>query len=37
MDKVIPLIKSFKTIFYIKMFELRKVLFGLNKIGTGLI
>jgi hypothetical protein len=32
MEKVIPLIKSFKTIFYIKIFELGKVQFGLNKI-----
>jgi hypothetical protein len=37
MEKVIPLIKSFKTIFYIKNFELGKVQFGLNKIWTGLI
>jgi hypothetical protein len=32
MEKVIPLIKSFKTIFYIKNFQLEKVQFGLNKI-----
>jgi hypothetical protein len=37
MEKVIPLIKSLKTIFYIKIFELENIQFGLNKIWTGLI
>jgi hypothetical protein len=32
MVKVIPLIKSYKKIFYIKIFELEKVQFELNKI-----
>jgi hypothetical protein len=32
MEKVIPLIKSLKTIFYIKIFELENIQFGLNKI-----
>jgi hypothetical protein len=32
MEKVVSLIKSFKTVFYFKFFELEKVLFGLNDV-----
>jgi hypothetical protein len=32
MEKVIPLIKSFKNIFYFKFFDLRNVLFGSKEV-----
>jgi hypothetical protein len=32
MEKVVPLIKTFKTILYFRFFELRKVLFGSKEI-----
>jgi hypothetical protein len=32
MDKVVPLFNPFTTIFYFKLFELGKVLFGLVKV-----
>jgi hypothetical protein len=32
MEKVVPLIKSFKTVFYFKFFELRKILFESNDV-----
>jgi hypothetical protein len=32
MENIVPLIKSFKTIFYFKFFELENVLFGLNEV-----
>jgi hypothetical protein len=37
MEKVVPFFKPFTTIFYIKIFKLEKVRFGLNKFWTGLI
>jgi hypothetical protein len=36
MDKVVSLFKPFKTIFYFKIFDLAKVLFGANKFWMGL-
>jgi hypothetical protein len=36
MEKVIPLFKQFKTIFYFKFFELRNVLFESVKIWNNL-
>jgi hypothetical protein len=32
MDKVVPLIKPLKSIFYFNFLELRKILFGMNQI-----
>jgi hypothetical protein len=36
MEKVVPIVKPFKTIFYSKFFEPGKVLFGSVKVRTGL-
>jgi hypothetical protein len=35
-EKVVPLLKPFKTIFYLKQFNPEKVLFGSKEIRTGL-
>jgi hypothetical protein len=36
MEKVVPLFKAFKTIFYFKFFEVGKVLFRLVKVWNDL-
>jgi hypothetical protein len=36
MEKVVPLFKSFKTLFYFKLFDLEKVPFGSTKFWKNL-
>jgi hypothetical protein len=36
MEKVVPIFKPFKPIFYFNFFDIRKVLFGSNGVWTNL-